>query len=92
MNPLFNALFGSKQGQIPASPAPVQNSSGQDWNAIMGQLQANPAEALGRVGYNIPPEIAGNPQAMVMHLLQSGQIGGPAMQMIRPMLGRMGIR
>ena len=92
MNPLFNALFGSKQGQLPASPASVQNSSGQDWNAIIGQLQANPAEVLGRAGYSIPQEAMGNPQAMVMHLLQSGQIGGPAMQMIRPMLGRMGIR
>lgn len=92
MNPLFTSLFGTKQGQTPASPVPVQNSSGQDWNAIMGQLQANPAEALGKVGYSIPQEVSDNPQAMVMHLLRTGQIGGPAMQMIRPMLGRMGIR
>ena len=92
MNPLFTSLFGTKQGQIPTSPVPVQNSSGQDWNAIMGQLQANPAETLGKSVYNIPQEVSGNPQAMVMHLLQTGQIGGPAMQMIRPMLGRMGIR
>lgn len=92
MNPLFTSLFGIKQGQIPTSPAPSQNSSGQDWNAIMGQLQANPAEMLGKAGYNIPQEASGNPQAMVMHLLQTGQIGGPMMQKIQPFLQRMGIR
>ena len=92
MNPLFNALFGSKQGQIPAPQMPVQNNSSGDWNAMMGQLQANPTEMLGRVGYNVPEELSGNPQAMVQHLLQSGQVGGPMMQMIRPMLNRMGVR
>jgi len=92
MNPLYNALFGTKQGQLPVSAPQMQNGAGQDWNAIMGQLQANPADMLGKAGFSVPSELQGNPQAMVMHLMQSGQIGGPAMQMIRPMLNRMGIR
>ena len=92
MNPLYNALFGAKHGQIPTPQMPVQNNQSGDWNAIMGQLQANPAEMLGRAGYNVPQEIAGNPQATVMHLIQSGQIGGPMMQRIQPFLQRMGIR
>ena len=92
MNPLFNALFGSKQGQIPVPQTPVQNNSSGDWNANMGQLQANPVEMLGRAGYSVPQKISGNPQAMVMHLLQSGQVGGPMMQKIQPFLQRMGIR
>lgn len=92
MNPLFNALFGTKQGQIPLPQTPVQNNSSAGMNANMGQLQANPVETLGRAGYNVPQEIAGNPQAMVMHLLQSGQIGGPMMQRIQPFLQRMGVR
>lgn len=92
MNPLFNALFGTKTPQIPVQEQQMNNVPQQDWNALMGQLQANPADALGHAGYSIPPEVSGNPQAMVMHLLQSGQIGGPAMQMIRPLLGRMGVR
>lgn len=92
MNPLFNALFGTKQGQIPSPAVQMQNNSPQDWNAFMGQLQANPAGMLSQAGYSIPDEVAGNPQGMVMHLLQSGQIGGPAMNMIRPLLGRMGVR
>jgi hypothetical protein len=92
MNPLFNALFGTKQGQIPAPQPQAQNNPTQDWNALMGRLQANPAEALRSAGYTIPDNVAGNPQGMVMHLLQSGQIGGPAMQRIQPILQQMGIR
>lgn len=92
MNPLYNALFGTKQGQIPASSTPMQNNSTQDWNAYMGQLQANPVGMLSKAGYSIPEELNGNPQAMVMHLMQSGQIGGPMMQRIAPMLQKMGVR
>lgn len=92
MNPLYNALFGTKQGQIPASAAPMQNNSTRDWNAYMWQLQANPAGMLSKVGYSVPEELNGNPQAMVMHLMQSGQIGGPMMQKIQPFLQRMGFR
>ena len=92
MNPLYDALVGTKQGQIPASPQASQNCANQDWNANMGQLQANPVGMLNRAGYSVPEELAGNPQAMVMHLMQSGQIGGPMMQKIQPFLQRMGVR
>jgi len=92
MNPLYDALVATKQGQIPASPMQMQNISNQDWNTSMGQLQANPVGMLTRAGYSVPEELSGNPQAMVMHLMQSGQIGGPMMQKIQPFLQRMGIR
>ena len=39
-----------------------------------------------QAGYNVPDEIANNPQAAVMHMIQSGQIGGPMMRRIQPML------
>ena len=55
----------------------------------MRQLQANPAQMIKQAGYNVPDEIANNPQAAVMHLIQSGQIGGPMMQRIGPMINRM---
>ena len=92
MNPLFNALFGSKQGQIQPAQAPAVNPPMQDTNALMGQLRANPAETIRNAGYNVPDEISGNPQATVMHLIQTGQINNPMMQRIMPMLQRMGIR
>jgi hypothetical protein len=58
----------------------------------MQQLQQDPIGMARQAGYNIPQNLAGNPQAMVQHLIQSGQIGGPklqqAMQMIRQMTGK----
>lgn len=42
-----------------------------------------------QAGFNVPDEIANNPQASVMHLIQSGQVGGPMMQRIQPMLSRL---
>ena len=70
-NPLFNQIMQSAPAQSPDA---------------MTRLRANPAEMIRSAGYNVPEEIAGNPQAAVMHLLQTGQIGGPLMQRIRPMI------
>lgn len=92
MSSLFHTLFGQKQGQEAFQQTQAQNNPPQDWNALMGQLQANPAEMIRKAGYNVPDEISGNPQATVMHLIQSGQVGGPMMQMIQPLLNRMGVR
>jgi len=56
------------------------------------QLQQDPIGTARQAGYNIPKQLAGNPQAMVQHLLQSGQIGGAklqqAMNMVRQMTGK----
>ena len=56
------------------------------------QLQSNPKEFIQRTGLNIPEEIMNNPQAMVMHLINSGQVGGPMLQRILPMIRQMGGR
>ena len=88
MNPLFNSLFGQKRGQIPSPQMQMANPSQTNINDLMGRLQANPLEAIRSVGYNVPDELNGNPQAMVQHLLQTGQIGGPMMQRIAPYLPR----
>ena len=52
----------------------------------MQELRAHPAQMLKQAGYNVPDNIANDPQASVMHLIQSGQVSGPMMQRIRPML------
>lgn len=56
------------------------------------QIQRDPIGMAKNAGYNIPQNLAGNPQAMVQHLIQTGQIGGPklqqAMQMIRQLTGK----
>lgn len=66
--------------------------NGQAQQMNMQQLQQDPVGAAQRAGYNIPPALAGNPQAMFQHLLQTGQIGGQAMQRIMPMMQRLGLK
>lgn len=92
MSSLFGTLFGEKHGAGQASQPQTVNPPQMDWNAAMGQLQANPAEAIRKAGYDVPDEMCNNPQAAVMHMLRTGQIGGPMMQRIAPMLQRMGVR
>lgn len=71
------------QAQQPQQP---QQVTFQD---AMRQLQSNPAQMIRNAGYNVPDEIAGDPRAAAMHLIQSGQVGGPLMQRIQPMLNRL---
>ena len=56
------------------------------------QLRNNPQQFVKQAGWNIPEEIMGNPQAMVMHLIQTGQVGGAAVQRIMPMMKMMGVK
>ena len=56
----------------------------------MQQLQQDPIGMAQKAGYNIPQNLAGNPQAMVQHLIQSGQVSNPMLQKIMPMIQRMG--
>ena len=84
-NPLFNQIFGNGS-QMPQNVPVSPQTSMPD---MMNQLRSNPSQALKNAGLNVPDEIAGNPQATVMHLIQSGQVGGQAMQRIQPMLNMM---
>lgn len=92
MNPLYTSMYGTKQSQNPFQTQQTNNNTSQDWNALMGQLQANPMEMVRNAGYDVPDELNGNPQAMVQHLIRTGQVGGQMMQRIAPMLQRMGFR
>ena len=65
---------------------------GQEENANMSELEKMKQDPRGmaqKAGWNIPENIMGNPQAMVMHLIRTGQVGGPklqqALQMMRGM-------
>ena len=55
----------------------------------MQQLQQDPIGMARQAGYNIPENLANNPQAMVQHLIQTGQVGGQAMQRIMPMMQKL---
>lgn len=53
------------------------------------EIKTNPIEFAKKKGFTIPEELANNPQAMIYHLINSGQVGGPAMQRIMPMIQQM---
>ena len=54
------------------------------------KIQSNPQEFFKQAGVNVPQEIVNNPQAIVMHLINTNQVGGPMLQRIMPMIQRMG--
>ena len=56
------------------------------------KLQSNPKEFLQRAGMNVPDEMMNNPQEIVMHLINTGQVNSPALQRIMPMIRQMGGR
>ena len=56
------------------------------------QVQQNPIQMARQAGYQIPENLAGNPQAMVQHLIQTGQVSNPMLQRIMPMMQRMGLK
>lgn len=99
-NPLFNAIMGGSNAH---KKAPVQTIAGKDNAGVipsngqqmtnmrdaMTQLKNDPSGMLKQAGFNVPDEYASNPQQAVMHLIQSGQVGGPMMRMIQPMINRM---
>ena len=58
----------------------------------MQQLQQDPVGMAQKAGYSIPQNLAGNPQAMVQHLIQSGQVSNPMLQKIMPMMQRLGLK
>ena len=74
------SIFDRLNGQA-AGPQPT-----------MQDLQKDPIGMAQRAGYNIPQNLAGNPQAMVQHLIQSGQISNPMLQKIMPMMQRLGLK
>ena len=56
------------------------------------QIQNDPIGMAKQAGYQIPESLRNDPKAMVMHLMQSGQINSPMMQKIMPIMQRMGLK
>ena len=91
MSAMKDMLFGGISGQGQTTQPQANSNQQPDWNALMGQLRSNPAGMIQNAGYQVPGEIVNDPQATVMHLLRTGQIGGGKMRMIQPLLNRMGV-
>ena len=54
------------------------------------QIKQDPIGLLRQIGYEVPDNLASDPKAIVMHLMDSGQIRGPLAQRIMPMIRQMG--
>lgn len=59
-NPIFNALGGVMNGGM----NPMQ---------MLSQLRSNPLSMLRQAGFNVPDNV-GSPQAIIQHLMNTGQI------------------
>ena len=68
------------------------DQSGITIQDALRQVNENPEECFRAAGFKVPKEIMGDQQKTVMHLIRTGQAGGPALRMIAPILGRMGIK
>ena len=86
-NQLYNSLFGGNgTAQQPMNQTVQPQQPAMSMQDAMGQLRANPAQFIRQSGFQVPDELANNPQAAAMHLIQTGQVKGPVMQRIQPML------
>lgn len=56
----------------------------------LSELMNDPRGATEKAGFKIPDEKMGDPKAMVMHLINSGQVSSPVLQRIMPMIRQMG--
>ena len=71
------SLFDSLQGRAPQAN-PMQ---------MLQQLRADPVGMLKQRGLNIPAGMS-NPQQILSHLMQTGQVSAPRVQQIMQMMGR----
>lgn len=74
-NPVYTALNGSAQSPV----VNIQN--------VLAQLRSNPAAMLRQAGLNVPDGM-NNPQQIIGHLLQSGQINQNKLAQAQQMAAR----
>lgn len=67
-------------------------SGNQGFNPMqmVNQLRQSPASFFARRGFNVPQSMYGDPQAMINHLVQTGQVSQDAYNRARQMMQIMG--
>lgn len=76
---MSNPLYGTIGGSAPNLPQMLQ------------QLKANPMQLLGR-RFNLPAGMTADPNAILQHLLQTGQVSQQQLNAIYQQAERLGIR
>lgn len=64
----------------------MMNMMNPQMQNMLKQLQSNPKEFIQNVGANIPEGMMNDPQAMVQHMIMTGQVSSPVLQRILPMI------
>lgn len=59
---------------------------------MLTQFKGNPMQMLSQSGLQVPPAMIGNPEQMVRHLIQSGQVNQNAINQAMQMASQMGIK
>lgn len=77
-NPFFSALGGPSIG-------------GMNILTMLPQLKQNPLGMLRQAGFNVPGNI-NNPQAIIQHLMNSGQISQQQMNQAQQLAQQFGLR
>lgn len=77
-NPFFSALGGAPVG-------------GMNPMAMLNQLKQNPLGLLRQAGYNVPENLS-NPQAIIQHLMNSGQISQAQLNQAQQMAQTFGMK
>lgn len=70
------SLFDQLGGQQPMNP-----------QQMLAEIKARPANVLSRSGFSVPAGM-NDPQQIVQHLLQSGQVGNDRLQQIMRLIPR----
>jgi hypothetical protein len=76
---LFQQL--GQQGQQP------RQEKQQDPRQALNEIKADPASFLKQAGLSVPEGMT-DPQQMVWHIIDSGQVRGPRAQFARRLMGR----
>lgn len=87
-NKQFESICGNGQQQ-PIYQAPP-NQPPMTIQELSNRLHTNPALTIRQSGFSVPDEIAGNAQAVVSYLFQTGQVNIPALQRAQMMRQRFG--
>ena len=76
-------------GGSPFCYSDSEGGDGMNYNPEqLQQLMNDPQGMAQRAGYTIPDSIK-DPQAMVQHLIMTGQVSNPILQRIMPMIAKM---
>lgn len=81
-NPFFEAMGGGSMKQNQAAQAQAVNPFQR-----LQELKAHPGKVLKQAGFNVPDGMT-DARQIINHLLSSGQVTNPRLQMAQRMMGQ----